>query len=220
MAFALELNNSNFYISGIFGKPIKIPSAMYPLNGTPTLLSFETTAPFPDNEETQKIKTVFDSIEQKVGQCYTNAETLQAALQAEGISSKAYVGWQFIGQTRPVHHAIVVIDNHVLDFNIRTELLQAILTEQPLPIDALRQKVVDRMIELKKQPNSAVATFGQMEESTFIICSECKPKQGLQIYNKLVKAYPKHPALNDIDEHGLSKTQKIYFEKTSKDRGF
>lgn len=220
MAFALELNNSNFYISGIFGKPIKIPSAMYPLSGTPTLLSFETTAPFPESEETQKIKTIFDSIEQKVGQCYTNAEILQATLQAEGIPSKTFVGWQFIGQTRPVHHAIVVIENHVLDFNIRTELLRKTLTEQTLPIDVLRQKVVERLIELKKQPNSEVATFGQVEPSTFIICSECKPKQGLQIYNKLVKAYPKHPALNDVDAHGLSKTQKIYFEKTSKDRGF
>lgn len=213
--FFIERKGSNVYISGVSERPIKIPSAMYALNGKPYVFIAQTTAPFPDTEETEKIRAIFDGIEQKMGQCYTNAETLQAALRAEGIDARTYVGWQFVGPQQPVHHAIVAVENHVLDFNIRGDLLMPVLTQKAPSLDELRKITADFMIELKKKPNSEIGTFGQMDPYSFIVCSECKPMKGLELYKKLIKAYPKHPARNEHNGKGLSRTQEIYFDKLS-----
>lgn len=212
MASKIEYKQGCAFISGIMEKPIKIPSAMFPLNSTPLVVHSKNTESFPEGERTEKIKAIFNSISSEVGRCYSNAEALCAALQAEGIEAETLVGWIFIGEAMPVHHCLVAVDGrHILDFNIKSALLY---TEEDFAKtkEELRPIFVKRLIDLQKRPHSEVATFGQVEETTVFFCSQCKPMEGLKIFQKLMRAYPKHPALIKHDEEGRTPSQKLYYK--------
>lgn len=217
MSVTVETKGSSVIVRGIGDKPIKIPSQMYPLTGTLNILSHTNTAPFEDTPQTDKIRAVFDSITPDVGRCYTNTEKLLDALAREGIEAKSFVGWLFPEGDMPVHHCFTVIDNHILDFNPNLNLLHPKMEAYAtLSMEAARDKFTDVFLEMREMPNSEAAIFGQIDMHSIYFASPCKPSDGLKIYNKLMKAYPKHPCYTNLT-NGTNATQKMILKKQSHD---
>lgn len=210
----IEFKGTSIVFNGIDTKPIKIPSQMYPLNGNINFITKDNSAPFPDSPLTDKIKEIYNSITPGVGTCYTNTEKLVAALNEVGIEAHSMVGWVFIGGDLPVHHCFAAIDNHVLDFSPNLDLLYS-ETDNNLTIEEARDKLTNRMIELRAMPNSETTTFGQVNKHTLYVASPCKPSEGLKIYQKLMKAYPKHPCYTNIVD-GTNETQRMFYKKQGK----
>lgn len=202
---------SCYYISGPAPKPIKIPSQMYPVHNKVCVFSNANTEPFPDCPQTDKIKEIYDSITPGVGTCYTNTEKLIDSLAAEGIQAIPYVGWVFVGGDLPVHHCFAVIGNHLLDFNPNFQLMESELPKD-LSIEQARDAFTDQWLELRKLPNSETTIFGRSAPYALYFASPCKPQDGLSIYMKLMRSFPKHPCYRNIVD-GTNKTQKMLLQK-------
>src|SRR5699024_7279124 len=114
--------NDKVHVVGLGTKDIVIPSHQYPLNDKLKVFTRDNTEPCKD----EQIKVIFDSVKYEIGKCYGNTRRLLDALEANEIPKsryKSYVGWLFIGDTMPVHHAYTVIDGkHLLDFSPMHEL--------------------------------------------------------------------------------------------------
>lgn len=214
-------------LTGITQKPIKIPSAMYPLNGQRYVFRKGNTCRFPETERTQVIKRVYDAIDYGVGTCYSNTETLIDALEKEGIQAYPFVGWLFIGGSLPVHHCFAAVPTenpedegkrvHLLDFTFNFELLDSDGKYKEMQDDMkkAREAMVEDFMALKSRPNSESTVFGQALSRQLYIVAPCQPMEGLAIYRKLMMAYPKHPCYRNI-ENGASETQRMYYEKQGK----
>lgn len=204
----IDEKSGSLYVSGVSKKPLKIPSAMYPLTGEYMMIAKENTAPFDDSDESSTIRHIFDSTPVQIGRCYTNAENLQKRLAKENIHSETLVGWLFVADSLPVMHCLTAIGNHILDFNIRQELLlrdgYSLLSE-----DKLRQVFAERIHQLQSRPFSEVCTFGPLDRQTLFIASHCSPQKGIELARKLRRAYPKHPAFLEIDSGGATHMQRL-----------
>lgn len=211
MSVTMELKGSSVLLHGIDTKPIKIPSQMYPLTGQLHFIHHDNTEPFEENPQTDKIREIYNSIQPGVGTCYTNTEKLIDALKQEGIDAQSFVGWVIIGGGMPVHHCFTIIGNHILDFSPNFDSLYR-EDYANLPMDELRDKLTDELIELRKKPNSETTTFGQASKTAVYFASPCKPQVGLNTYNKLMKAFPKHPCYRNIF-NGTNETQRMFFQK-------
>lgn len=207
----IEYKNTSVIFNGIADKPIKIPSQLYPLTGELNYITYQNTASFPDNSTTAKIREIYNSITPGVGTCYSNIENLLAALKAEGIEAQSMVGWVFIGGALPVHHCFAAIENHILDFSPNYDILLPNF-ESNLSLDETRDKLTSLMLELRKKPNSETTIFGQASKYTIYVASPCKPSDGLKKYQKLIKAFPKHPCYRNIF-NGTNETQRMFFKK-------
>ena len=176
----IQFKSGCAYVTGILDKPIKIPSAMYPLSGNGIFLTSQNTTAFKNSPETEAVRKIFDSIQAKMGYCYTNSDHLQRALNSAGIQSKSLVGWLFVLGTPPIHHCMTLIDDHILDFSIRPELL---LSRFPAASqDAIRRETAKNVIALSQMPHSEVDTFGALSASSFFVGSYCAPEKGQEIY--------------------------------------
>lgn len=208
----IEQKGNSVLIHEIYEKPIKIPSQMYPLSGSLNFITHDNTEPFPEGALTDCIQSIYDSIEPGIGTCYTNAKRLTTALTEKGIECVSFVGWVFIGGALPVHHCFTVIDKHILDFNLNPSYF---FTEEykDIGLEKARDKLTDMMVSLKDTPNSQKSTFGQVSPYSLYIASPCKPDEGLKLYQKLMKAYPKHPCYTNLTEKHMSKTQEMLLKK-------
>lgn len=211
----IEFRGGCAYISDIDSKPIKIPSAMYPLAGELLYLTPDNTSAFGDTKDAETIRRLFDGLQNEVGRCYTNAERLQAALAAEGFDAKTLVGWLFVLGTRPVHHCFTCVDDHIMDYNVRPELLTDGLPSS-ISREEMRELMADRLMELSKRPSSETGTFGALSSGSFFIGSYCPPKRGRELYNKLMRAYPKHPTALGLNPDGASPLQRMVLDTQKK----
>lgn len=209
----LEQRGSAYYISGIAPKAIKIPSQMYPVPGSVILIAAENTEPFPESQATEKVREIYDSINPGIGTCYTNTEKLMAALAAAGIEATSYVGWAFVGGGLPVHHSFAAIGKHLLDFNPNFALLDQSQYKN-LTLEEAREQFTNAMLKLRERPNSEYTTFGKCSPRTLYFAAPCKPKDGLALFQNLMKTFPKHPSyLNVSKSTGASKTQAMMLKK-------
>lgn len=212
MSFTIERKNTSIIIKGILEKDIKIPSQMFPLPGPLNCIAVNNTEPFPDNEDTIKIKRIYNSIIPGIGTCYSNIEKLIDALNKEGIKATSYVGWIISNGAEPVHHCFAVIDNHILDFIPNFDLFN-LQEYADSDIETLREKFAELMVERRKLPNSEYTTFGQVSKNNIYFASPCKPMIGLKEFNKLMKNFPFHPCYQNIYEDGSNKTQRLIQKK-------
>lgn len=187
----MEINivaNNKAIVSYDNGTEIKIPSQMFPLNGELKLFTSNNTEILTDST----IESIFNSVKPRMGKCYYNAQDLIETLIVGGIDSKrikSYVGWLFIGDTIPVHHCFVILDDkHILDFG---PLKQFENFDEYTDMDSL-DRFKNDIIENVVLPNSQKMTFGRALNVVAYIVSECSPKEGERIRAKLEKAYPKH----------------------------
>ena len=105
-----------------------------------------------------------------------------------GIDSKrikSYVGWLFIGDTIPVHHCFVMLDDkHVLDFGPLKQFENFDVYTDMDSLDKFKNDVVENDV----LPNSQKMTFGRALSVIAYVVSRCSPKEGEKIRAKLKKA--------------------------------
>lgn len=204
--------------SGTPDKPIIIPSQLYPLSGVPEVFYEENTEVCTD----QQLKDIFDNTDASIGFCYTNIQNLADNLRKAGISKqryKTYIGWLFIGEQVPIHHAFLVVDNiYLLDFSasrIHEQLLSNYKPEEleALTIEELRDKLANEFMKEAIKPHSQRATFGKALPSHVYIASPCKPNQGRLQYNKLIKSHPNHPCIRGTTPSGATDMQLRIIKK-------
>ena len=182
------VNNNKAIVKYDNGTEIKIPSQMFPLNGELKLFTSNNTEVLTDST----IESIFNSVKPRMGKCYYNAQDLIDALIIGGIDSKrikSYVGWLFVGDTIPVHHCFVMLDNkHVLDFGPLKQFENFDEYTDMDSIDRFKNDIIENDVLL----NSQKMTFGRALSVIAYVVSECSPKEGEKIRAKLEKAYPKH----------------------------
>lgn len=195
------------------GDKIKLPSQKYPLNGLITVFAYQNTLPVNDKE----IERIFDEIKPVVGMCYSNSYTLAHRLIECGVDNKrvkTYVGWLFLGEAKPVHHCMVVLDDkHILDYSVFKIMGDYRRYPDVFGMETIRHRLSEDMIQELKKPNAEYATFGQAMEFAIYVVSECAPMEGIKIRDRVQKAFPKHPGFNKVDESGLTEAQRVYYKK-------
>ena len=209
----VEKSGLSYVIKGLTEKPLKIPSQMFPLKGQPLVFNYNNTENFPNNFETEAICKVYDSIKANIGTCYSNIENLLSALEKEGIYATSYVGWVFLGGSRLVHHCFAAIDNHIMDFSPLFE--QSFIEKYAnSDISTIQNEVVNKLLSMKSKPNSEKTIFGKAPPYALYIAAQCKPMQGLHEFQKLMKAFPKHPSYTNLASNsGLTKTQELFYKR-------
>lgn len=200
-------------------KPIIITSQLFPLSGAPEVFHAGNTEDCKDKQ----LQQIFDSTEAALGYCYTNIENLAMNLKAAGIPKKrykTYVGWLFPGDTLPVHHAFVVVDNkYMLDFTTNRKyadpdhLKELYIKYGDLSEEDLREALAIEFIEESSRPHSQRGTFGRVGINYVYIASQCKPSQGRVIYNRLIRAHPNHPCIRNTTPSGATDMQLRIMQK-------
>lgn len=183
---------------------VKIPSQLFPLNGPIEIFDSQNT----ENCQDEHILTIYDSIKPEIGRCYTNTERLYNAFLNEGINTTPYVGWMFTGEDFPVHHAFLVYENkYVFDFvaDLKLNDIKKIHAESK---DDARIQVASFISSRLEMKNSERFTNGKVDPFYFYVASKCMPDKGIEIFRKLMKSHPKHPA---YEHYGVSKTQELIF---------
>lgn len=211
----IAMKKDKIIIEEITEKPIVIPSQLYPLNGSLEIFYYDNTEDCAD----QQIREIFDSVTAAIGYCYTNVQRMVEALETAAIQSErytAYVGWLFIGDTLPVHHAFIVVDDkYMLDFST-DKLFEDGQHYSGLTQEEVKDRVAKQYIERRKLKNSERAAFGKVGSIYLYIGSRCKPQDGKRIYQRLVKAYPKHPCIRNVTVTGATDTQNRIFREIIK----
>lgn len=199
----ITLNSSySASISYNNGLKFKIPSHQFPLkegHNKVELLTANNTEPLIDD----KIETIYNSLNPRMGRCYDNTQLLRDSLLSGGVEPnriKTYVGWLFIGNTIPVHHSFIIIDDiHLLDYSVLRQF-DDIKQYASNSADEIRNKVAQKITdEMSRGMNSERTTFGQAVSVVAYVASECSPEEGKQIRAKLLKAFPKHIAFLDVN---------------------
>ena len=76
----------------------------------------------------------------------------------------------------------------------------------------VKNEVVNKLLSMKSKPNSEKTIFGKAPPYALYIAAQCKPMQGLHEFQKLMKAFPKHPSYpNFASNNGLTKTQELFY---------
>lgn len=212
--YRIEKKGSNYLIHREEDeKPIKIPSQLFPLTGPAHLICSQNTAPFEDSAQAERIREIFDSISPRVGYCYDNTRRLVDALHAAGIAATSFVGWELVGGSLPVHHCFAMVDDHILDYNIRPEewLSEEYLSAE---IGNVRAKMANDIARLMREKRpSEVMGFGQASSYCAYIATPCSPATGLAKYRALMKAFPKHPSYQNIRPSGINHTQELIYKE-------
>lgn len=197
--------NDKIHINGLGERDIVIPSQLYPLTGSMTIFTANNTTPCDD----EQLRQIFDSIPSRIGRCYENIRLLEDKLKAtEQFKNRftTYVGWMFIGENMPVHHAYMVVDNkYMLDFSPLSDL-ESLEAPVVMSKDGIRELVADQVIKSLDKPNSEKAVFGQVQFDSLYVGSVCSPEKGIRVYKKLMRAFPKHPCFRTTST-GMTEVQ-------------
>lgn len=210
--------NGKFIATGFCDNPIKLPSQMYPIIGELKMFNTDNTEDCADED----VIAAFDAVSALLGHCYTNTERFTDEIAAHGINKSrmsSYVGWLFIGASRPVHHCFAVVDDkHVFDFATAIKCEQFINLSD-MPHDKLRDALSDQYAKTIEQPNSIRFGKGKVDPFYCYIASPCTPMKGREIYNKLMKAFPKHPSYTNLSNpYSYSKTQELSLAKAMRNQ--
>ena len=122
----ISKSGQSLYFSDLYGeeKAIKIPPQMFPLPGRGmVLLSHENTSSLPSCDESATIYAVFNSLQPRLGACYSNTKLLITALHEQGIEAVSMVSWLFIGDTLPVYHCLALLPQSIDTGLQRTPIL-------------------------------------------------------------------------------------------------
>lgn len=197
----------------------KIPSNLFPLSSDDyIILNANNTARL----NNKRIAKIFNDSEYLLGRCYTNCELLYNALKKTVNKNhlQYLVGWLFVGPGIPVHHALLLYKNkYVLDL---TPILSGKYEEEyyldiqtfskknnRLPTtNELHKKYIKWYTIFQNEPNVIKGTFGKMKENCFFIGCLSSKKEGIDIWNNLIKKYPNHSANRNADENGVTSLQK------------
>lgn len=198
---------------GSFKKSCIVPSATYPLSGAYEIFHCKNTELITD----ENILSVFNSVEYKIGKCYTNTEQLLSALSAKGIEAKSYVGWLFVSAHEyPIHHCWVVVNGKSIldlsdDYTVMLSGKNGANFQNINNVQEERQLLADFQTEAKKYPNSVRCyPVGIPTNFFYYVGCECDSNKGRSMYQQLMKEYPNHEAERNVDRNGYNKTQSLF----------
>lgn len=207
------IKRANRVIYKVCGETISIPSRMYPLeSGSFKCFDSDNTSEIVD----EKIKDIFDSIKPETGRCFTNAETLCMALNEAGYPAEQYVGWLFMGDELPVHHSVVVLDDHVLDLSISLKSedfakLDSVTAKCKTKDDA-RERIAEYMLQKEQLPNYQRCIFGVVDKMYHYIGAPGTREAGIRRNKELRQSYPQHPCFQDV-KNGTTRGKEILLRK-------
>lgn len=199
--------------NGAFMKSIIVPTVMYPLNGKCEVFTYRNTK----RVEDEAILSCFDSVQYKIGRCYSNAERLVEALKNAGIDAVPYVGWLFVanGET-PIHHCWVVVNgNSILDlgddYTVMLSGENAKHFENVQSIEEKRELIACFQLAARNVKNrQRCYPVGTPTPFLYYVGSPCGPDEGRGIYRRLLQAFPGHECERNCDANGLNATQKVF----------
>lgn len=217
------------YRDSAFPDPQKaiIPSTQYPITGqfeiftminTSSLQIRDGDAFMAATKDASAILDIVDKQRHDVGKCYFNADRVTSALQRNGYNAQTYVGWFFLADTMPVHHAwtILRLDDKVSVIDLAAQFYHQYANIEKLvglSLDEQRMEVVKKTKEMEKLPNSQrCVPVGVPCPVAYYIGSPQNGEDGLKVFNELMKKYPNHPAHKKL-QGGLTKTQAMYYAK-------
>lgn len=180
--------------NGNLADAVIIPTIQYPLsNNNFKVFTFENTCELKDEDAIK----IIDGIERRIGFCYTNAENVVNAFANTNYNAKYYVGWYFVGNEYPVHHAWAVLnDVYLIDLTNNSGWFFSNLDKfENKSIDECRALLLDLELFLKDKPNSVYCNPLGMSiggNRLYIGC-ESNADEGKMIFNKLIRDFPNHP---------------------------
>ena len=158
----------------------------------------------------------FYLINPEVGRCFTNAENLCTALQKEGYQAEQYVGWLFMGDELPVHHSVVVLDDHVLDLSIslKSEDFAKLdsVTAKCKTKDEARERIAEYMLQKEQLPNHQRCIFGVVDKAYHYIGALGTREDGIKRNEELRRMYSQHPCFQDV-KNGMTRGQEVLLRK-------
>lgn len=202
------------------GQPkMVIPSKMYPLKYKKTIQLFHPETNIGPIEDELAIQ-IFDKLEFKVGHCYQNTEKIVNAFTWAGLGEdiKPMTGWLFSGPV-PIHHCWAVYkENYVIDPGV--DISQLAFKERLSKVthvatkDEMRKMLIEEFKKLEDEPNHKTKAFGEVFPYNMYIGSYTTPKEGIDIFNALMKEYPNHPSYSSegMNGQGVSRTQQLMNE--------
>ena len=220
------------YRDSAFPVPQKaiIPSTQYPIAGQFELFVTANTSSLQIrengeftavSEEAAKILAVIDKQRHDVGKCYFNADRVTSALQSKGYNAQTYVGWFFLADTMPAHHAWTVLrlDDKVSVIDLADNfyhLYEGYDKMVGLTLDEQRMEVAKQTRKMEKMPNSKrCVPVGVPCPIAYYIGSPQGGMEGLKLFEELMNKQPYHPAHKKL-KGGLTKTQAMYFADAKK----
>ena len=184
-----------------------IPSKEFPLSKRETRIFdyFNTgCCDYPELAE------VFNNTKFYTGHCYSNTQRLIENCKQAGIKGvKPYAGWLVGNDGMVIHHAWAVFEadghSHLLDGGNFRDLFLFIKES-----NGDRAKVIERMKEADKLPNTEKAIYGWGVPNNIYVGSRTDPEEALDIWDDLCRRYPNHIAYSTAgqNQHGASKFQE------------
>lgn len=189
---------------------VKIPSALWPLNGSCEAFHCDNGVPISDED----VIRIVDAVPYKIGKCYSNAEAAAKALRAAGYDARTYVGWMFPNPREyPMHHAWVVLDgNSVIDLSDDFDLMNGnahVFAQATTPEELMQMNVAFKAWATSHPHSKRCEPLGVPSRSVLYIGCECSIEQGINIRKKLLSACPNHPGFNPMNGEGLTETQQL-----------
>lgn len=200
---------------GSFRTSVHIPTEYWPLNGPYEVFHSENTA----RVDIAEIYNIFDSVNYKIGRCYTNTKNLYGKLKEAGFDVKTYAGWSFILEDIPIHHCWVVLDNgesrSVLDLADDDPMMVCWLSEHsPKWPNTNREDHVNWLETALKMPNTARCyPVGQVSPRFCYVGCECDPDEAVSYYNQLIFKYPDHMCERNCGPDHVNRTQAMLMER-------
>lgn len=205
---------------GEFIDSIIIPSLYYPLND----VSFKTFHHYNcELVDDEVVIECFDKVKYQTGRCYAMADELSQILLENDIPHNIWCGWLFCGTRLPIHHCWITTgsnDEHLLDLQDNVQYTEYCLEYNKVAhddTDAITDLITTLGVKRMKGeiPNRvACCNAGRPHPSFYYV--GCKTECGdtaREFYRKLIKEFPDHPCKANIDQKGMTKVQKIIFNK-------
>ena len=214
-----NIPNFKFTESKVLYKGTAIPSKLFPINDKKNMRIFYVG----NTEEIQDeplLEDIFNNVEMNIGHCYTNCKNIVEECLLKNIQDVVpYVGWVSVSSTRLIHHCwLVYKGKHIIDgsayVNIFNEVYSKITNN--ISMDEVRKLMVDFHFKVKNMPNSSKYVFGRALNYYIYVGSPCSPNDGIAIFQKLMKEFPKHPSYLNISSDGSNKLQRMIFKQESK----
>ena len=192
-----------------------MPTEYYPMGKDFEVLHYADT----EIVEDENLLSVFDSVEYRIGRCYTNSRCLLDKLTAAGYDNVIpYCGFLFIGDNIPVHHSWLVLCNadgtkSVLDF---ADDLTLLYDRYKITKDMSKDEATDMLVDFGKAiraeglPNSRRCyPVGRPTPNILYIGSPCTPEEGIKIYNHMIDQFPDHKTIRNLggQRNGINRTQ-------------
>ena len=178
------------------GKDIKVPSNMYPLNREAQLFTTETT----DTISDAHVREIVNCIDGRMNNTYQNTEQVVRTLNVYGIPAVQYVGWVVMSDSAPMYHSFALVKGDhggpaIIDLSVDPIWPQweQEMAQYTTP-DEMRAAFIEKQSKRWDMPNTERCVFGQVPDYMVYVASMCTTDQGLKLYQKVMRAFPKHPA--------------------------